>query len=263
MPHSIKILREGISSSFQDLGRYNVQYLGIGPSGCMDDDNFKLCNAILHNDENEGMIEFAYQGPKIQIDQATVKICVTGNALFTISNSKGEIVQGQCYRSYYLVKGDVIDIQTVKDSVYGYLGFEGGINLKQYFQSISVNPRSKIGPNNGEKIKNGDMVNVSYAGYFESGALFDSNIENISMEHGKFSANRKNAGGYSPIPMECSMEANLITGFKEGLLLMEIGQKVRLFIPPHLGWGENGAGNVIPPNASVIFDVEVVSRVKE
>ena len=76
MPHSIKILREGISSSFQDLGRYNVQYLGIGPSGCMDDDNFKLCNAILHNDENEGMIEFAYQGPKIQIDQATVKICV-------------------------------------------------------------------------------------------------------------------------------------------------------------------------------------------
>ncbi len=116
---------------------------------------------------------------------------------------------------------------------------------------------------NGEKIKNGDMVNVSYAGYFESGALFDSNIENISMEHGKFSANRKNAGGYSPIPMECSMEANLITGFKEGLLLMEIGQKVRLFIPPHLGWGENGAGNVIPPNASVIFDVEVVSRVEE
>jgi FKBP-type peptidyl-prolyl cis-trans isomerase len=59
------------------------------------------------------------------------------------------------------------------------------------------------------------------------------------------------------------MEANLITGFKEGLLLMEIGQKVRLFIPPHLGWGENGAGNVIPPNASVIFDIEVVSRVEE
>ena len=160
MPHSIKILREGISSSFQDLGRYNVQYLGIGPSGCMDDDNFKLCNAILHNDENEGMIEFAYQGPKIQIDQATVKICVTGNVLFTISNTKGEVVQGQCYRSYYLVKGDVIDIQSVKDSVYGYLGFEGGINLKQYFQSISVNPRSKIGPNNGEKIKNGDLITL-------------------------------------------------------------------------------------------------------
>lgn len=116
---------------------------------------------------------------------------------------------------------------------------------------------------NGDKIKNGDMVNVSYAGYFDSGAMFDSNIENISFEHGKFSENRKNAGGYNPIPMECSMEANLITGFKEGLLLMEVGQKVRLFIPPHLGWGENGAGNVIPPNANVIFDVEIVSRVEE
>jgi len=115
----------------------------------------------------------------------------------------------------------------------------------------------------GEKTKNGEMVNVSYAGYFESGALFDSNIENIAMEHGKLSINRKNAGGYNPIPMQCSMDAQLIAGFKEGLLSMEIGQKVRLFIPPHLGWGENGAGSVIPPNANVIFDVEIVSRVEE
>jgi len=59
------------------------------------------------------------------------------------------------------------------------------------------------------------------------------------------------------------MDAQLIAGFKEGLLSMEIGQKVRLFIPPHLGWGENGAGSVIPPNANVIFDVEIVSRVEE
>ena len=158
MSHSIKILREGISTSFQDLGRYNVQYLGIGPSGCMDDDNFRICNAILHNKENEGMIEFAYQGPKIQIDQESVKICITGNVIFTISNKYGEMIRGQSYRSYYLTKGDIVDVQSVKDSVYGYLGFEGGINLKQYFHSVSVNPRSKIGPNNGEKIKNGDLI---------------------------------------------------------------------------------------------------------
>ena len=44
------------------------------------------------------MIEFAYQGPKIQIDQESVKICITGNVIFTISNKYGEMIRGQSYR---------------------------------------------------------------------------------------------------------------------------------------------------------------------
>ena len=160
MKTSFTILRDGISSSFQDLGRFNVQYLGIGPSGCMDETNFRLCNAILHNSENEGAIEFAYQGPKIEINENIVKICVTGKVLFNIHKFNGTILPGECYRSYCLEKGDIVDIQNVKDSVYGYLAFEGGILLDSYFESVSTNPRSRIGPNYGEKIKTNNQFSL-------------------------------------------------------------------------------------------------------
>ena len=55
-----------------------------------------------------------------------------------------------------------------------------------------------------------------------------------------------------------SLQTDLIAGFKEGLLKMKVGDKVRLFIPSHLAWGERGAGGVIPPNADVVFDIEIV-----
>ena len=59
------------------------------------------------------------------------------------------------------------------------------------------------------------------------------------------------------MPMNYSPEARMIPGFKEGILTMKVGDKVRLFIPPHLGYGEQGGGP-IPPNANLIFDVEIL-----
>ena len=60
------------------------------------------------------------------------------------------------------------------------------------------------------------------------------------------------------VPMDYSPQARLIPGFREGLLTMKIGDKIRLFIPPHLGYGETGAGNgLIPPNADLVFDLEI------
>ncbi len=50
----------------------------------------------------------------------------------------------------------------------------------------------------------------------------------------------------------------LIEGHREGLLLMKKGSRYKLFIPPELAWGEKGAGNKIPPNALLIFDVRLI-----
>ena len=152
--------RSGISSSFQDMGRLNLQYLGIVQGGCIDQENFLLGNAILHNDHNEGQIEFAYQGPKIKVTQGACKVAITGNVLFNIIRSDGSIVNGRCYRSYYLKENDTLDVLTTVKSVYGYIGFAGGMELKSYFKSVSANSRSKIGPNNGNKIANNDTVQL-------------------------------------------------------------------------------------------------------
>ncbi len=108
----------------------------------------------------------------------------------------------------------------------------------------------------GEKPKIGQQVLVMYAGYLEDGTLFDSNYEEIATKYNKFDPKREQGGGYLPIPMVYSSEAQLIAGFKEALMTMKIGDKVRVFIPPHLGYGEQGGGP-IPPNANLIFDLEI------
>ncbi|WP_339839952.1 peptidylprolyl isomerase [uncultured Maribacter sp.] len=108
----------------------------------------------------------------------------------------------------------------------------------------------------GEKPKIGQKVNVMYAGYLTDGTLFDSNYEEVARKYGTFDLNREQGGGYMPVPMDYSTESRLIAGFREGLLTMKIGDKVRLFIPSHLGYGAQGGGP-IPADADLVFDLEI------
>ncbi|MBC9797048.1 peptidylprolyl isomerase [Sinomicrobium weinanense] len=109
----------------------------------------------------------------------------------------------------------------------------------------------------GQKPKEGDNVMVNYAGFLDSGMLFDSNELSIVEQFHAVDKRRKQLGGYAPIPMLYGPDSPLIAGFREGLLQMKVGDKARLFIPSHLGYGEAGAGGVIPPNADLVFDVEI------
>ncbi|MCP4978134.1 MAG: peptidylprolyl isomerase [Maribacter sp.] len=108
----------------------------------------------------------------------------------------------------------------------------------------------------GERPKIGKQVKVFYAGYLENGTLFDSNIEEIAKKFNSYDERRKQGRGYEATPMLYSPEARLFPGFKEGLLTMKIGDKIRVFMPPHLGLGEQGGGP-IPPNSNLIFDIEI------
>ncbi|MEK6154918.1 peptidylprolyl isomerase [Flavobacteriaceae bacterium 3-367] len=109
----------------------------------------------------------------------------------------------------------------------------------------------------GEKPKIGQQVLVNYAGWLADGNLFDSNYEEVATKFGKYDPRRKQQGGYTSVPMSFSPDSRLIAGFKEGLLSMEVGDKIRIFIPPHLGYGPQGGGP-IPPNADLVFDLEIV-----
>jgi len=120
----------------------------------------------------------------------------------------------------------------------------------------------KLNEGTGEKPKPGQTVMINHAGFLTDGTLFDTSYEDVATKSGKFEAAKKQAGRYAPWPQEYTPEASLIAGFKEGLLTMKVGDKVRLFIPPHLGYGAQGSRNVIPPNADLVFDLEVVSIVK-
>jgi len=113
-----------------------------------------------------------------------------------------------------------------------------------------------INEGTGEKPRVGQKVLVQYGGFLADGTLFDSNYEEVATKYGMFDEGRKAGGGYAPMQMEYSPDARLIAGFKEGLLSMKVGDKIRVFIPPHLGYGAQGTGP-IPPNADLVFDLEI------
>lgn len=94
---------------------------------------------------------------------------------------------------------------------------------------------------NGAKAEVGKTVSVHYTGYFLDGKKFDSSVEREE-------------------PLQFPLgQGYVIKGWEEGISLMRVGDKLRLIIPSELGYGERGAGGVIPPNATLIFDVELVA----
>ncbi|MFT4697705.1 MAG: cyclophilin family peptidyl-prolyl cis-trans isomerase [Flavobacteriaceae bacterium] len=109
--------------------------------------------------------------------------------------------------------------------------------------------------------KLGDKVLVYYAGYLTDGSLFDSNMIEVAKRFEVWDHVREDGGGYKPTPMDYSLEAKLISGFREGLLSMKVGEKATFFIPAHLGYGERGYPPVIPPSSDLIFELEIVEIV--
>jgi len=147
-----EVLRPGINTTFQDKGRFGMQHLGVAPSGCMDYKSFLIANSLVSNNENEGVLEFAYQGPLLKLIKGKTKFAITGNVLFQIINSKNETINGECNRSYDLDAGDQIDILATRQSTYGYLSVEGGFDVISFCNSVSTLARANIGPNEGKKI---------------------------------------------------------------------------------------------------------------
>lgn len=112
----------------------------------------------------------------------------------------------------------------------------------------------------GKKPSNGTTVFIKYAGFLENGMLFDSCIEETAKTFGKFDENRAAQGGYQPMPFQAGQKEGLIPGFIEGLEKLSFGDKAVIFIPSHLAYGEAGAGGVIPPNANIIFEIELLEK---
>ncbi len=155
-----EVLRPGINTTFQDKGRFHMQHLGVTPGGCMDLESFAIANALVGNSLNEGVLEFAYQGPLLKLIKGKVKIAVSGNAIFKIIKSNQKKITGECNRTYLLDEGDQIDILSTQKSVYGYMALEGGFDIKPFCKSVSILSRAQIGPNEGKKIKISDKINI-------------------------------------------------------------------------------------------------------
>ena len=97
-----EVLRPGINTTFQDKGRFHMQHFGVAPGGCMDLKLFSIANALVKNSLNEGVLEFAYQGPLLKLVKGKTKIAITGNVLFQVTKLNQEGINGECNRTYFL-----------------------------------------------------------------------------------------------------------------------------------------------------------------
>tara|TARA_Y100001970_G_scaffold267591_1_gene357780 strand:- start:30 stop:953 length:924 start_codon:yes stop_codon:yes gene_type:complete len=160
MSNYFKVLRPGINSTFQDLGRFGLQHLGIVASGCMDQLLFCNSNKLVGNKISEGALEFAYQGPLLEFAGDTGLVVVSGVVNFNIIKKNGDTKKGTANKSFIISNAEKIDILSTINSVYGYFSIQGGFKLKEVKGSVSTLVRAKIGPNDGGKLKLEDKIFV-------------------------------------------------------------------------------------------------------
>ena len=117
-------------------------------------------------------------------------------------------------------------------------------NTRELNPNATVHPSGliieMINPGAGEAAQVGDTVQVHYTGWLENGDKFDSSI------------------GGSPLEFKLG-EGRVIPGWEEGILGMQKGERRRLIIPPNLAYSSAGFGDVIPPNATLTFEVELIA----
>jgi len=123
-------------------------------------------------------------------------------------------------------------------------------SLAQEQQKSEANPTSYdiqgmkievLKEGSGEAAKSGDLVTVNYVGTLTNGTKFDSSLDRNQ-------------------PFQFTLGQNrVIQGWELGVAGMKVGEKRKLTIPPELGYGAQGAGSVIPPNATLIFEIDMLS----
>ena len=150
---SIKILKSGILTTVQDLGRTNFRRFGINPTGVMDITAARLINILLGNHENEAVLEMHFPSPEILF--ADKAFFALGGAEFSANLNEKPI---ENWRPYHAEKNDILRFPERKFGNRAYLSVKGGFEIKKWLGSASTNLTAKIGGFGGKALQKGDKI---------------------------------------------------------------------------------------------------------
>lgn len=151
----IKMIRPGMYTTIQDLGRFNYQRSGMSVAGAMDSFSLKTANILVGNDEGEACFETTLTGPEIEFD-CDALIAVTGADLSP--NVGGKDIK--MWSSVKLHKGDVLSFGTIKSGCRSYIAVAGGIDVPVVMGSKSTYVKGHVGGFEGRPLKAGDGINL-------------------------------------------------------------------------------------------------------
>ncbi len=149
----IRILKGGMLTTVQDLGRTGYQSQGFNVAGVMDVRSFKIANLLIDNPENEAVLEFTLIGPTIEFTSISI-IAITGGDFQPTVN--GEPVE--MYKALYMQKGDVLKFGSAKTGTRGYVSFGNYLSIPVVMGSRCTNLKTRQGGFKGRKLEAGDYI---------------------------------------------------------------------------------------------------------
>lgn len=148
-----KVLKPGLQTSVQDLGRMGYQQYGMSPAGAMDSYSMQMANLLTGNLLGEAVLETVMLGPSLKaLSDVSVAIC-GGNLE---PNVYGQEVP--MWKSFVLKKGEILSFGRVKSGGRAYISFAGGIDVPIVLGSKSTFLNGDIGGFNGRTLEAGDIV---------------------------------------------------------------------------------------------------------
>jgi len=149
----IKIIKAGMLTTIQDMGRYGYQETGMAVSGVMDTRSTALANILVGNEETEGVLEVTIMGPTIEFTADNI-IAITGGDLGAALDGK-ELPR---YEAVLVKAGQTLSFAMPKSGARAYVAFAGGLDVPVVMGSKSTNLKSKIGGFEGRKLETGDAI---------------------------------------------------------------------------------------------------------
>ena len=153
---SLQIVKPGIFTTIQDLGRTGYRSLGINPSGVMDRTAARLINALLENSENETVLEMHFPAGEFKFE--TECSFAIGGADFSPWLNEAPI---RNWSAINAVPGDTLKFREPKTGMRAYLSVAGGFDIPGWLGSTSTNLAAGAGGPTGRKLAAGDRIHFS------------------------------------------------------------------------------------------------------
>ena len=151
---TLTILKPGLLTTLQDLGRRGSQQYGVIVSGAMDATSYRL-GQILLQQKPSAAIEFTLVGPTVQFNCDTV-FCLTGADFSPLLNGK----PCSMWKPVFAEKGSILKLQSCINGARGYLHIKGGIQVEKTLNSYSTYIRAGIGGYQGRPLQKGDVLPI-------------------------------------------------------------------------------------------------------